>query len=76
MRDLGYEERDIILVGRSMGSGPATEMATTFTSVAALILISPFLSLKAATKSFLGSIASLLVRERFDNLEAIQKVQC
>lgn len=71
INDLGYEERDIILVGRSMGSGPACEMASTFTNVAALILISPYTSLKAATKSFLGSLASMLVRERFDNLSAI-----
>jgi pimeloyl-ACP methyl ester carboxylesterase len=73
---LGYEERDIILIGRSMGSGPACEMASLFTNVAALVLISPYTSLKAATRTFLGSIASMLVRERFDNLAAIQKVKC
>ena len=46
-------------------------MASLFPNVAALILISPYTSLKAATKTFLGSLASLLVRERFDNLSAI-----
>jgi fermentation-respiration switch protein FrsA (DUF1100 family) len=59
-----------------MGSGPACEMASLFTNVAALVLISPYTSLKAATRTFLGSIASMLVRERFDNLAAIQKVKC
>lgn len=68
INSLGYDEKDIIVVGRSMGSGPACEMANIYKSIAALILISPYTSLKSATRTLLGSIASLLVRERFDNL--------
>lgn len=73
---LGYDEKDIILVGRSMGTGPACEMASKFKLVAALILISPYTSLQAATKSYLGKLASMLVRERFNNLAAVQQVVC
>lgn len=76
IQHLGYEECDIILVGRSMGSGPACEMAAHFKSVSALVLISPYTSLKAATRTLLGSLASMLVRERFDNLSEIKKVAC
>ena len=73
---LEYDEWDIIVVGRSMGTGPACEIASLFKSIAALVLISPYTSLKAATKSYLGSVVSLLVRERFDNLSEIKKIKC
>lgn len=76
MFDLGYHEQDIILVGRSMGSGPCCHLAGQFKNVAALILVSPYTSLKAATRSLFGSVASLLVRERFDNLKAMEQVRC
>ena len=75
-KTLRYEERDIVLVGRSMGTGPACYLASNCKNLAALILISPYTSLKAATKTLLGSLASMLVRERFDNLTAITKVRC
>lgn len=58
-----------------MGSGPACQMASYYQNISALILISPYTSLKAATRSLLGSVASLLVRERFDNLSTIEKVK-
>jgi hypothetical protein len=54
-----------------MGTGPACEIASNFKKVSALILISPYTSLRAATRTLLGSLASMLVRERFDNLTAI-----
>lgn len=41
---LGVKASDIILLGRSIGSGPATEMASIY-SPSALILISAFTSL-------------------------------
>ena len=71
-----YCEKDIILVGRSMGSGPASALAVEYPSVSALILLSPYTSLKQAVKTLLGTLASLIVRERFENLKLIQKVRC
>ena len=59
-----------------MGSGPVCEMASQFSEVAAVVLISPYTSLKAATWTLLGSFASMLVRERFDNLNAIKSIKC
>lgn len=41
----------------------------------ALILISPFTSLKAVVKHLAGNIASYLIKERFENLKNIIKVQ-
>lgn len=59
-----------------MGSGPACELASNFPQISALILISPYTSLKAATKTYLGSLAAMFVRERFENIAAITKVRC
>jgi hypothetical protein len=73
---LGYDERDLIVAGRSMGTGPACELAAYFSNIAGLLLISPYKSLKAATSSLLGSFVSMLVRERFDNYSEISKVLC
>ena len=71
-----YNEKDIILIGRSMGSGPACALAVEYSSVSALVLLSPYTSLRQAVKTLLGTLASLIVRERFENLKLIEKVQC
>jgi len=44
---LGFNNEDIILFGRSMGSGPATMLAGEF-SPRALILVSAYTTVKAA----------------------------
>lgn len=40
------------------------------------MLISPYTSLREAVKSVVGSLAALLVRERFDNLSLMGQVRC
>ena len=39
------------------------------------MLISPFTSLKDAVKSLLGSLTSIFVRERFENIELIKQIE-
>ena len=41
-----YSEKDIILIGRSMGSGPACALAVKYPSISSLVLLSPYTSLK------------------------------
>ena len=72
----GYNQKDIILIGRSMGSGPCCALAVEYPSISALVLISPYTSLKQAVKTLLGTFASLIVRERFENHRLIEQVQC
>lgn len=72
---LGFKSKDIIVVGRSIGSGPASFLASQ-KQVCALILISPFKSIKAAVKSAFGRLAALFIADRFKNVEEIQKVSC
>ena len=71
-----YKAKDIILIGRSMGSGPACQLAVQYPSVSALVLLSPYTSLKQAVKTLLGTLASLIVRERFENIKLIERVRC
>ena len=70
----GVPASDTVLVGNSLGSGPATEMAATF-PVAGLVLISGYTSLPdvgAAVYPFIP--VRLLMRDRFDNIGKIARV--
>ena len=69
------ESKNIILMGRSIGTGAATHLASC-RNVGGLILVSGYTSLKAAVKDYAGKIAKMFVGERFDNAEKIQKVSC
>lgn len=67
-------EKDLLLFGRSMGSGPATHLAANH-SPAALILMSPYTSIKNVVKSKVGFL-SFMVAEHFDNLGLMPRVTC
>jgi fermentation-respiration switch protein FrsA (DUF1100 family) len=69
--------RDIIFVGRSIGTGPATELAKEHPEAGGLILISPFTSLPEAAKAvwYLRAFPlTLLSHNQFDNLSKIDSV--
>lgn len=53
IKECGLKPRDIILFGRSMGSGPATHLASV-KEPAGLILMSPFTSIRDVVKSLVG----------------------
>lgn len=68
---MNIKENNIILMGRCLGSGPATYLASLY-NPNSLILISPFTSIKDAVKSIFGNtilgwIANKLVSERLIN---------
>lgn len=70
----GFQPNDIVLFGRSLGGGVATQLATE-TEPAALILESTFTSVAdVARKSYWFLPLDLLVRHRFDNLAKIGRV--
>ncbi|HLS84939.1 MAG TPA: alpha/beta hydrolase [Burkholderiales bacterium] len=65
-RKLGAEQ--VVLFGRSLGSGPAVHVASQ-RSVAALVLVTPFDSLVAVAKRHYPLLpVGLLLRHRFDSL--------
>lgn len=71
----GVRPERIILMGRSLGSGVATELAR-HNRYGLLVLISPFTSIVAMGRAFTGPLADLMMPERFDNLEKLPRVQC
>lgn len=71
----GVPPNRIVLIGNSLGSGVATQLATEF-PVAGLVLISPFTSLPdvAAAKVRWAPIRSLL-RDRYENLAKVRRLK-
>lgn len=65
----------VFILGRSLGTGPACCLATKYPA-AGLILVSPFTSIKHVASEHYGIFGSLLVKDRFNNLENIKKVKC
>jgi len=72
---IGVRYSQIILFGRSLGSGPAVYLASQF-PVGGLILVSAFLSIRAAVQSIVGRLLALTFRERFPNSQIIANVSC
>ncbi|HEY0596778.1 alpha/beta hydrolase [Sphingopyxis sp.] len=72
LAEAGIAPRDIVIVGNSVGSGPATEMAVRH-HVAALILVSGFSSLPEVVRSQVP-MTGWLVRDRFDNMAKLARV--
>lgn len=67
----GISARDVILIGNSIGSGPATEMASRH-PVAALVLISGFSSLADVARAHVRWLpVGWLVRDRYANAAKI-----
>ena len=71
-------ENNIILMGRCIGSGPATYLARIH-NVMSLILVSPLKSIKEAIKTMfpklkIGQVIQSIVKERFNNMDNISKV--
>ena len=76
-RVVGVKESDIILFGRSMGSGPATYLASKKHAYS-LLLMSSYTSIKDVAKNILGwmGFLSVIVYERFRNIDLIKDCKC
>lgn len=64
----------LILIGRSIGSGPASYLVSRF-PIAGLVLISGFVSIKRVAKDMFGKIGALLIKERFENKKWLESSQ-
>ena len=70
----GVAPDDIVLIGNSIGSGTATQLATEI-DAKALVLISPFASLsRIVGEKIWGLPTGLLLRDRYDNIGKIASV--
>lgn len=70
---VAYEQ--IILFGRSVGSGPTVYLASRF-PVGGLVLVAAFASVREAAKSLVGGIVAHVLDERFPNIALIGNVSC
>lgn len=70
----GVAARDIVVVGNSIGSGPATEIAARH-DVSALMLVSGLSDLPSVVRARLPFIPAVLVRDRFDNAAKLVRVK-
>ena len=69
---LGFDSDEIIILGRSIGCGPAMVVATEEPTYG-LILVCPFLSVKELAKIHVGPLAQF-VDERFPNEDLISRL--
>jgi abhydrolase domain-containing protein 17 len=72
---VGWSNKDIILFGRSLGTGPATELAA-FKDPGALLLMSAYTSIRGVVQHISGYFTQYLIAERFKNIELMEHVQC
>lgn len=73
-QEVGFEVHNIMVIGRSIGSGPALHVSSLY-AVGGLVLLSPFLSLCEAVNDLYGTLASGLLKQRFDNKERAKDVE-
>lgn len=69
-----FNPENIILYGRSIGSGPTCHLANV-RSPGMIILMSPFTSIRNAASNICGKF-SLFLSDRFKNIEKIKNVKC
>jgi pimeloyl-ACP methyl ester carboxylesterase len=65
--------KKIIVMGRSIGTGPASSLAREF-GVLCLILVSPFSSIREACKSLVGTLGYYLVKQSWDIETAMKSI--
>lgn len=71
----GIPPERIVLLGRSLGSGIATELAVRH-PCRQLILVSPYTSMVDMGKLIAGPLANFAVADRYNNLAKIRRVCC
>jgi alpha-beta hydrolase superfamily lysophospholipase len=76
---LGYKIEDVIVFGYSIGTGVAHFVASKFTNIDSMILISPFLSMQSCYKELIPVIGPLTHHwssTTFNNEEMIKQIKC
>mmetsp|Transcript_4021 Transcript_4021/g.3833 ORF Transcript_4021/g.3833 Transcript_4021/m.3833 type:complete len:239 (+) Transcript_4021:139-855(+) len=72
---LKIDTKNILIFGRSIGSGPATWLARN-QNPGCLILMSAYTSIRAVVKNVAGRLAQYLVAERFKNIDCMPEILC
>ena len=72
---MGYSENDVIVFGRSMGTGPACYLAAKY-NPGYLLLMSPYISIKKVAQDIVGNFLGNLVATHFNNFEQVKNINC
>lgn len=72
---LGYQYENIILIGRSLGTGVAVQVANDY-KVRGVVMISPFTSIRGVGKFLVGNVLSMVVPDVFRSIDYIQHIKC
>lgn len=73
VEEIGVERKNIIAMGRSIGSGPATYLASK-REVGGLVIVSGYTSIRDVASDMVGEFVSGFLKERFPNKEHIKRV--
>ena len=69
---LNYQEENIILLGRSLGTGVAAKMGLIFPRLRGIMMISPYLSIRDVSKNVVGGIFLRFVPDIFRTKDIIK----
>ena len=79
MDELKYKPENVVLFGRSLGSGPVCRLAQrlqeTGDEVGGIVLHSPFVSVREAGLALVGHVAHMMT-DRWDNREPMGVIKC
>lgn len=72
---LGYQGKNILVFGRSIGTGPATYLARHY-ETGCLFLMSAYTSIKQVARHLGGRLGAILIKERFRNIDNMPFIKC
>eukprot|EP00743_Colponemidia_sp_Colp-15_P004624 GILK01004984.1.p1 GENE.GILK01004984.1~~GILK01004984.1.p1 ORF type:complete len:316 (-),score=21.88 GILK01004984.1:178-1125(-) len=72
---LGWPAQDLYVFGRSIGTGPATLLASKQT-IGGLVLMSAYTSIRDVASVLVGRFVAAMFADRFVNRDAIPRVTC
>lgn len=71
---LNYSIENTIVVGRSMGTGVAVQLAVRYPELRGMVLISAFTSVRDVANSVAGSLSKIIIPDIFQSLDIIEQV--
>ena len=72
---LNYPIENIILIGSSLGTGVAIQLAARYPLLKALVAIAPFTSIRDVANNMAGSISKLIIPDIFRSYDMMSEVQ-
>lgn len=68
VENIKIQESNIIVMGKSLGSGPACHLAS-HRNPSCLILLTPYTSIAECARDLIGSLSMYLIKDRFRNID-------